>query len=64
MPSASHSLPPVYTTGERDIEIALGLDNIDKETSLPAGLMTTGNNISVPIIYNGDFLVGDMDIGI
>lgn len=49
---------PVYTTDEHDIEIALGLDNIDKETAFPAGLITTGNNISVPIIYNGDFLIG------
>ena len=48
---------PVYTTDEHDIEIALGLDNIDKETAFPAGLITTGNNISVPIIYNGDFLI-------
>lgn len=49
---------PVYTADEHDIEIALGLDNIDKETAVPAGLMTTGNNISVPIMYNGDFLIG------
>ena len=49
---------PVYTADEHDIEIALGLDTIDKKTAVPAGLMTTGNNISVPIIYNGDFLIG------
>ena len=49
---------PVYTADEHDIEIALGLDSIDKETAFPAGLMTTGNNISVPIMYNGDFLIG------
>lgn len=49
---------PVYTTDKQDIQIALGLDSIDKDTAVPAGLMTTGNNISVPITYNGDFLIG------
>ena len=48
----------VYTADKDDIEVALGLDKIDKKTAFPAGLMTTGNNISVPIIYNGDFLIG------
>ena len=49
---------PVYTADNNDIEIALGLDNIDEKTAIPAGLMKAGNNVSVPIKYNGDFLIG------
>lgn len=49
---------PVYTADNDDIEIALGLDNIDEKTAIPAGLMKAGNNVSVPIKYNGDFLIG------
>ena len=48
---------PVYTANEDDIQIALGLDNIDEKTAIPAGLMRAGN-VSVPIKYNGDFLIG------
>lgn len=48
----------VYTADEDDIQVALGLDNIDDRTAIPAGLMKTGNNVSVPIKYNGDFLIG------
>lgn len=49
---------PVYTADENDIQVALGLDSIDEKTAIPAGLMRMGNNISVPIKYNGDFLIG------
>lgn len=49
---------PVYTADNNDIEIALGLDNIDEKTAIPAGLMKASNNVSVPIKYNGDFLIG------
>lgn len=49
---------PVYTADEKDIQIALGLDNIDEKTAIPAGLMKAGGNVSVPIKYNGDFLIG------
>lgn len=49
---------PVYTANNDDIEIALGLDNIDEKTAIPAGLMKAGNNVAVPIKYNGDFLIG------
>ena len=49
---------PVYTANEDDIQVALGLDNIDEATAIPAGLMKTGNSVSVPIKYNGDFLIG------
>ena len=49
---------PVYTADNKDIEIALGLDNIDEKTAIPAGLMKASNNVAVPIKYNGDFLVG------
>lgn len=48
----------VYTADEKDIQIALGLDTIAEETAIPAGLLKTGNNVSVPIKYNGDFLIG------
>lgn len=48
----------VYMADENDIQVALGLDNIDEKTAIPAGLMKTGNGVSVPIKYNGDFLVG------
>lgn len=48
----------VYTADIDDIQIALGLDNIDDETAIPAGLMKASNNVSVPIKYNGDFLIG------
>lgn len=49
---------PVYTADNNDIEIALGLDNIDEKTAIPAGLMKASNNVAVPIKYNGDFLIG------
>ena len=49
---------PVYTADEEDIKIALGLNNIPEETAVPAGLMKASNNITVPIMYNGDFLIG------
>lgn len=49
---------PVYTSDIEDIQIALGLDNIDDRTAIPAGLMKASNNVSVPIKYNGDFLIG------
>ena len=48
----------VYTANEDDIRVALGLDKIDEKTAIPAGLMKAGNNVSVPIKYNGDFLIG------
>lgn len=49
---------PVYTADNDDIEVALGLDNIDERTAIPAGLMKTSSNVPVPIKYNGDFLIG------
>lgn len=49
---------PVYTTDNNDIETALGLDNIDERTAIPAGLMKTSSNDPVSINYNGDFLIG------
>ena len=49
---------PVYTANNDDIEIALGLDNIDEKTAIPAGLMKASNHVAVPIKYNGDFLIG------
>ena len=49
---------PVYTANKDDIQVALGLDKIDERTAIPAGLMKASNNVSVPIKYNGDFLIG------
>ncbi len=49
---------PVYTADNNDIETALGLDNIDERTAIPAGLMKTSSNDPVSIKYNGDFLIG------
>ena len=49
---------PVYTADNHDIEVALGLDNIDEKTAIPAGLMKASNGQYVPIKYNGDFLIG------
>lgn len=48
----------VYTTDENDIMTALGLDSIPEETAIPAGIMKASNNVTVPIKYNGDFIVG------
>lgn len=49
---------PVYTSDEDDIKIALGLDAISPDCSIPAGLMKASNNVNVPIPYNGEFLIG------
>ncbi|MBQ3113958.1 MAG: ATP-binding protein [Phascolarctobacterium sp.] len=49
---------PVYTADNDDIEIALGLDNINDSTAIPAGLLKASNSVMVPIKYNGDFLIG------
>lgn len=48
----------VFTADENDILTALGLDNIDEQSAIPAGLMKAGNGISVPIKYSGGFLIG------
>ena len=48
----------VYTTDENDIKIALGLDAIPEESAIPAGLMKASNDVTVPIMFNGDFIVG------
>ena len=48
----------VYTTDENDIKTALGLDTIPEDVAIPAGLMKASNDVTVPIMYNGDFIVG------
>ena len=48
----------VYTTDAEDIMTALGLDSIPEESAIPAGLMKASNDVTVPIKYNGDFIVG------
>lgn len=49
---------PVYTADTGDIQTALGLDCIDEKAAIPAGIMKSGNSESVPIMYNGEFLIG------
>ena len=41
---------------EEEVKKALGLDKINN--NLPAGLFQMSNDISVPIAYNSDFLIG------
>jgi len=49
---------PVYTCDANDIKIALGLNEINKKWAIPAGLLKTSNNITVPIDFGGEFLIG------
>lgn len=49
---------PVYIADADDIRIALGLDTIPESSAIPAGLMKASNSVTVPIKYNGDFLIG------
>lgn len=49
---------PVYTANTQDIQTALGLNCIDEKTAIPAGIMKSGNNEFVPIMYNSEFLIG------
>ncbi|MBN1638413.1 MAG: ATP-binding protein [Ignavibacteriales bacterium] len=46
----------VYFCSEKEIIEALGLDAIDNP--IPAGFIEMSNNISVPISFNSDFLIG------
>lgn len=48
----------VYHTNEEDIHVALGLDAIPEESSIPAGLLRTSQGVAVPIHYHGDFIIG------
>ena len=49
----------VYAAADKeDVKAALGLSIIDESKAIPAGIMKIGNNVSVPISYNGDFLIG------
>jgi len=49
---------PVYTCSADDIRIALGLNDIKKESAISAGILKASNGVVVPIDYNGDFLIG------
>ncbi|MDT8904100.1 ATP-binding protein [Anaeroselena agilis] len=49
---------PVYTCSADDIRVALGLNDIKKESAISAGILKTSNGVVVPIDYNGDFLIG------
>lgn len=49
---------PVYTCNAEDIQKALGLDVITKESAISAGILKASNGVVVPINYNGDFLIG------
>ncbi len=46
----------VYFCSEDEVIEALGLDNI--ENPIPAGFIEMSNNISVPINFNRDFVIG------
>jgi len=49
----------VLTTDKEDIQVALGLDVINsKPAAIPAGVLKASNNVTVPINYDGDFLIG------
>lgn len=47
----------VFPADAEDIKKALGL-NMDKQKAIPGGLLRTSNGVSVPIMYNSDFLLG------
>jgi DNA helicase HerA-like ATPase len=55
MPVIDGSL--VFPADEDDINKALGLE-IRPEKAFPAGLLKTSNGVSVPILYNSDFVIG------
>jgi DNA helicase HerA-like ATPase len=46
----------VYSANEEDIMKALGLDSI--HNPICAGILKTSSGVSVPISYNGDFIIG------
>ncbi len=48
----------VYTCDADDIKIALGLNEINKKWAIPAGLLKSSNNVTVPIDFSGEFLIG------
>ena len=48
----------VYTATEEDITKALGLDLIDPDSAICAGLLKTSSGVAVPVSYNSDFLIG------
>ncbi|TEB16261.1 hypothetical protein Psfp_01488 [Pelotomaculum sp. FP] len=48
----------VYPADSEDIKNALGLLKEDDKRAIPGGLLKTSNGVSVPIMYNSDFLLG------
>jgi len=48
----------VYSANVNDIQVALGLNEINEKSAIPAGLMKAGKDVTVPIKYNGDFIIG------
>jgi DNA helicase HerA-like ATPase len=48
----------VFAAEADDIKVALGLDAIDEEKAIPAGMLNTSSGVSVPIYFNGEFLIG------
>lgn len=48
----------VLTCNAEDIRIALGLNDIPKESAISAGLLKASNGVTVPLDYNGEFLIG------
>ncbi|MCK9315699.1 MAG: ATP-binding protein [Bacteroidales bacterium] len=49
---------PVRTCNAEDIRIALGLNDIPKDSAISAGLLKASNGVTVPLDYNGEFLIG------
>lgn len=49
---------PVSTCSADDIRIALGLNDINQESAVAAGILKASNGVQVPIDYNCDFLIG------
>jgi DNA helicase HerA-like ATPase len=48
----------VYPADAEDIKNALGLLKEDDKKAIPAGLLKTSNGVSVPIMFNSDFVLG------
>lgn len=48
----------VLTCNGKDIETALGLDEIAQRSRVPAGIFEASNGVQVPVCFNGDFLIG------
>ncbi len=48
----------VFDANEEDIKKALGLEDIDAQNAICAGILKTSSGVSVPVAYNSTFLIG------